>query len=105
MLQINVDIDNPGLHSFPVCSEHYQAVEHLLVCAMCKRRLARNHIHYLGSETIELNAALNAEGIAVKLVDKPAVCKLCRYFSTIYLKSPDEQSEETIDFIKRYKER
>lgn len=104
-LQINIDLDNPGLHSIPICDEHYSALEHLMVCAMCKRRLARNHIHYLGPECSDLNVALNAEGIPVKLVDKPVVCKLCRYFATLILKEPSERPENAHHFFKEYKKR
>lgn len=60
--QINIDLDNPGLHSIPICDEHFTALEHLMICAMCKRRLARNHIHYLGPEVKELNEALKDDG-------------------------------------------
>lgn len=76
-----------------------------MICAMCKRRLARNHIHYLGPECNELNIALNAEGIPVKLVDKPVVCKLCRDFATLILKETSERPENTNNFFKEYKKR
>lgn len=99
-------MDNPGLHSIPVCAEHYRAVEPLMVCALCKRRLARNHIHYLGSECDMLNTALQKEGIPVTLTDKPIVCKLCRYFSSLLLKPPlaDRQSQ-TAEFFKQYRKK
>ncbi|GLV35255.1 enhanced adult sensory threshold [Carabus blaptoides fortunei] len=102
---INIDLDNPGLHSIPICSEHYAAVEHLMVCALCKRRLARNHIHYLGFEWNNLNVALEKEGIPVKLTDKPVVCKLCRYFSTLLLKPAGEIKGNPASFFKEYKKR
>lgn len=104
--QINIDLDNPGLHSIPVCAEHYGAVEHLMVCAICKRRLARNHIHYLGNECDMLNAALQKEGIPVTLNDKPVVCKLCRYFASLLLKPPPSESQSnTAEFFRSYKKR
>lgn len=102
---INIDLENPGLHSIPICSEHYLAVEHLMVCAMCKRKLARNHVHYLGSELTELSAALCEEGIPVKLIDRPVVCKLCRYFASLVMKPIEERSENTIEFFTEYKKR
>ncbi|KAK4887113.1 hypothetical protein RN001_003384 [Aquatica leii] len=102
---INIDLENPGLHSIPICTEHYTAVEHLMVCAVCKRKLARNHIHYLGPEMNELNTALNEEGIPVKLIDKPVVCKLCRYFSSLVMKPIEERPENTSEFFKEYKTR
>lgn len=99
-------LDNPSLHSIPVCAEHYAAVEHLMVCAICKRRLARNHIHYLGSECEMLNTALQKEGIPVTLNDKPVVCKLCRYFASLLLKPPPLESQSnTAEFFRQYKKR
>ncbi|XP_018572639.1 uncharacterized protein LOC108912008 isoform X2 [Anoplophora glabripennis] len=102
---INIDLDNPGLHSIPICDEHYSALEHLMICAMCKRRLARNHIHYLGPETGDLNNALKDEGIPLMLTDKPVVCKLCKCFASIILKDPEERPENSTNFFKEYKRR
>ncbi|CAH0560024.1 unnamed protein product [Brassicogethes aeneus] len=102
---INIDLDNPGLHSIPICDEHYSALEHLMVCAMCKRRLARNHIHYLGPESANLNNALNTEGIPLSLCEKPVVCKLCKCFAAVILKEPDDRPENSMNFFKEYKKR
>ncbi|XP_057650990.1 uncharacterized protein LOC130890741 isoform X1 [Diorhabda carinulata] len=102
---INLDLDNPGLHSIPICEEHYAALEHLMICAMCKRRLARNHIHYLGPETTELNNALASNGIPLKLSDKPVVCKLCKCFASIILKDPTDRLETSVKFFVEYKKR
>lgn len=102
---INIDLDNPGLHSIPICDEHFTALEHLMICAMCKRRLARNHIHYLGPEVLELNEALKDEGIPLNLSDKPVVCRLCRCFASIILKDPEERAENSVNFFKEYKKR
>ncbi|XP_076251091.1 enhanced adult sensory threshold isoform X2 [Rhynchophorus ferrugineus] len=102
---INIDLDNPGLHSIPICDEHFAALEHLMVCAMCKRRLARNHIHYLGPEVKDLNVALKDEGICICLTDKPVVCKLCKCFASIILKDPDERAENSVNFFMEYKKR
>ncbi|KAJ8938586.1 hypothetical protein NQ318_013640 [Aromia moschata] len=95
----------PASHSIPICDEHYSALEHLMVCAMCKRRLARNHIHYLGPETNDLNNALNDEGIPLMLTDKPVVCKLCKCFASIILKDPEERPENSANFFREYKRR
>ncbi|XP_072383489.1 uncharacterized protein east isoform X2 [Diabrotica undecimpunctata] len=103
---INIDLDNPGLHSIPICDQHYAALEHLMICAMCKRRLARNHVQYLGPETTELNRVLNENGIPLKLNDKPVVlCKLCKCFATIILKNPGERLETSVNFLNEYKKR
>lgn len=72
---------------------------------MCKRRLARNHIHYLGPETNELNDALMKEGIPISLTDKPVVCKLCKCFASVILKNDDERTENSINFFNEYKRR
>lgn len=98
-------MDNPGLHSIPICDEHYSALEYLMVCAMCKRRLAKNHVHYLGPESVDLNQALAEEGIPLSLTDKPVVCKLCKYFVAIILKNPDERPENSSTFFVEYKKR
>ncbi|XP_022905628.1 uncharacterized protein [Onthophagus taurus] len=100
---INIDLDNPGLHSIPICDEHYTALEHLMTCAMCKRKLAKNHIHYLGQELTELNEKLNAINIPVKLEDKPVVCKLCKYYATLTLSNEEDPSTEK--FFKEYTRR
>lgn len=76
-----------------------------MVCAMCKRTLAKNHIHYLGTETNDLNNILNDMGIPVKLSDKPVVCKLCRYFANILFKPPEERPENSTNFFSEYKKR
>ncbi|XP_060530364.1 uncharacterized protein LOC132704402 isoform X2 [Cylas formicarius] len=102
---INIDLDNPGLHSIPICDEHYNSLEHLMVCAMCKRRLARNHIHYLGPEVKDLNSALNDEGIPLTLCDKPVVCKLCKCFASVILKDPEERPDNSASFFEDYKKR
>lgn len=104
-MQINIDLDNPGLHSIPICDEHYSALEHLMLCAMCKRRLAKNHIHYIGPETADLNELLTAEGIPIKLSDKPVVCKFCKCFASILLKDTDDRPENSINFFREYKKR
>lgn len=98
-------MDNPGLHSIPICDEHYSALEHLMICSMCKRRLARNHIHYLGPETNALNSSLMTEGIPITLTDKPVVCKLCKCFASIILKDAEERSENSVNFFNEYKRR
>lgn len=103
--QVNIDLNNLGLHSIPICHEHYSALEHLMVCSMCKRRLAKNHIHYLGPEVEDLNNALAEERIPLRLGDKPVVCKLCRCFATVILKNPEDRPETSTTFFLEYKKR
>lgn len=103
--QVNIDLDNPGLHSIPLCDDHYSLVEILMVCSMCKRRLAPNHIHYMGPETTELNKILNDMNIPVSLNDSLAVCKCCKLFATLALRLPEERSRNDGCFFDQYKRR
>ncbi|KAF2881331.1 hypothetical protein ILUMI_24847 [Ignelater luminosus] len=102
---VNIDLNNPGLHSIPLCDQHYAAVDVLMVCSMCKRKLARNHIYYLGSEINDVTKALNEERIPVKLEDKPIVCKFCRIFSSIVLKSEEERVGIENEFFTKYRKK
>ncbi|GJQ64953.1 hypothetical protein Trydic_g7120 [Trypoxylus dichotomus] len=102
---ININLDNPGLHLVPICEEHFNVLEHLMTCAMCKRKLARNHIHYLGPEAGELNEKLNGIGIPVKFNDKPVICKFCKYFATLLLTDEEERPENSSEFYKEYTKR
>jgi hypothetical protein len=48
--RIDLDIDTaqgPRGHLLAICESHYDAISHLMVCAMCKRRLQKNHIFYI----------------------------------------------------------
>lgn len=72
---------------------------------MCKRKLARNHIHYLGPEAADLNEKLNGIGIPVKFNDKPVICKFCKYFATLMLTNEDERPENSAVFYKDYTKR
>ncbi|XP_045480002.1 uncharacterized protein LOC123684682 isoform X2 [Harmonia axyridis] len=105
MQTVNIDLNNLGLHSIPICNEHYSALEHLMICSMCKRRLAKNHIHYLGPEVDDLNNAMEEERIPLKLSEKPVVCKLCRCFATVILKNPEDRPENSMHFFEEYKKR
>ena len=45
VFHINMDPNSNGTVS--ICDKHYEAISHLMICAMCKRRLPRNHIFYI----------------------------------------------------------
>lgn len=48
VFQINLDSQpNNNIANVSICEKHYAALSHLMVCAMCKRRLPRNHIFYI----------------------------------------------------------
>lgn len=76
-----------------------------MVCSMCKRKLARNHIYYLGSEIDDVTKALNEERIPVKLEDKPIVCKFCRIFASIILKLEEERVGVENEFFTKYRKK
>lgn len=44
----HVDMDlQPTNANVSICEEHFSALSHIMVCAMCKRKLPRNHIFYI----------------------------------------------------------
>lgn len=47
IIEINEDIINNVVNFVPICDTHYQLINHLMVCAMCKRKLPKNHIFYI----------------------------------------------------------
>ncbi|XP_066593622.1 microtubule-associated protein futsch isoform X2 [Prorops nasuta] len=109
-LQIHIDIDwESSQHtSMSFCVSHYSQIERFLTCALCTRRLARNHTHQLAStETDELNDRLNQQGIPVLLAAGTFVCKLCRYFTQLQLKYKDVEnmSVNHKSFFKSYRKR
>nr|CAH7745517.1 unnamed protein product [Callosobruchus chinensis] len=108
--EMNIDLDNPGLHSIPICTEHHARLEHLMVCAMCKRRLARNHAHRVPtSESRTLAEALEKAEVPIQLSERPVICKLCKCFGNMAVKRlqegdiDDDAGEE--EFFVGYKRR
>ncbi|XP_055635292.1 uncharacterized protein LOC129775075 [Toxorhynchites rutilus septentrionalis] len=89
----------------PICDGHYELISHLMVCAMCKRRLPKNHIYYIVNEIPQLERLIQEQGIAMKLGNSTlVVCKLCRYYANLLLKPPDAKSQKA-QFIKNYNRR
>lgn len=44
----HIDMDlQPTNANVSICEEHFSALSHIMVCAMCKRKLPRNHIFYI----------------------------------------------------------
>lgn len=45
----HINLESAGITSgsIYICENHYEAISHLMVCAVCKRKLAKNHIFYL----------------------------------------------------------
>lgn len=52
IIEINDDIVNNVVNFVPICDTHYQLINHLMVCAMCKRKLPKNHIFYIAQVSI-----------------------------------------------------
>lgn len=46
IFQIDMDVQ-PTNANVSICEEHFSALSHIMVCAMCKRKLPRNHIFYI----------------------------------------------------------
>jgi hypothetical protein len=45
---LNADLDlGSDAPSVSFCEEHFSALSHIMICAMCKRKLPRNHIFYI----------------------------------------------------------
>jgi hypothetical protein len=46
---LDIDIENVGnsTGTVAICELHYEAISHLMICAVCKRKLAKNHIFYI----------------------------------------------------------
>ena len=87
LLQVDIDWDSSQNTTMSFCVNHYEKIGHFLTCALCKRRLARQHTHQLSiAEIDELNHKLSQQGIPVLLAAGTFVCKLCRYFAQLQLK-------------------
>ena len=106
--QVDIDWESSQHTSMSFCVGHYSKIERFLACALCKRRLARNHTHQLTNvETDELNQLLGQQGIPVILAASTFVCKLCRYFTQLQLKYKDVENMNTNhkSFFKSYRKR
>ncbi|KAG7207169.1 hypothetical protein KM043_008858 [Ampulex compressa] len=106
--QVDIDWESSQHTSMSFCVGHYSKIERFLTCALCKRRLARNHTHQLANaETDELNHLLGQQRIPVLLAAGTFVCKLCRYFTQLQLKYKDVENMNTNhrSFFKSYRKR
>ncbi|XP_065092934.1 uncharacterized protein east isoform X2 [Ochlerotatus camptorhynchus] len=105
ILEINLEQTNAVSNLIPLCDGHYELISHLMICAMCKRRLPKNHIYYIVNEIPQLERLIQEQGIAMKLGNSTlVVCKLCRYYANLLLKPPDAKSQKA-QFIKNYNRR
>lgn len=44
---LNLNLDGHAVGTLSICDVHYDVISHLMVCALCKRKLMRNHIYYV----------------------------------------------------------
>ncbi|XP_046823378.1 putative uncharacterized protein DDB_G0282133 [Vespa crabro] len=106
--QVDIDWESSQHTSMSFCVIHYGKIERFLTCALCNRRLARNHTHQLSNaETIELNQRLSQQAIPVSLAAGTFVCKLCRYFTQLQIKykDPENMNMNHRSFFKSYRKR
>jgi hypothetical protein len=69
-IQIDLDISataTPRGHLLPICETHYETVSHLMVCAMCKRRLPKNHVFYI--HQVNMGGVIDGEKLVFLTVD------------------------------------
>ncbi|XP_053951189.1 serine-rich adhesin for platelets [Anastrepha ludens] len=88
-----------------LCQNHYGTVMQCTGCVLCKRRLGKNHMYHITSDTDRLEKALTKMGIPVKLGIGTAVCKLCRYFANLLMKPPETNKEQKDEFVRNYRKR
>ena len=63
----HIDMDvQPTNANVSICEEHFSALSHIMVCAMCKRKLPRNHIFYINQVRALTNIAIER----LKLTEK-----------------------------------
>ncbi|OWR50819.1 hypothetical protein KGM_210002 [Danaus plexippus plexippus] len=83
-LHLQLEVDYPGLHTIPLCSEHHRALAPLMACALCTRRLTKHHaLHFIHHGFTDLNPLLSALNIPVQFTERPVLCQVCRYYCTL----------------------
>ncbi|XP_011867805.1 PREDICTED: uncharacterized protein LOC105561979 isoform X2 [Vollenhovia emeryi] len=106
--QVDIDWDSSQHTTMSFCVNHYGKVGRFLTCALCKRRLTRQHTYPLtNAEIDDLNHLLDRQGIPVLLAVGTFVCKLCRYFAQLQLKYRDieNMSMSHRSYCKSYRKR
>lgn len=101
---LNFDMPS-GTNCIWLCQAHYDTVIQCSGCVLCKRRLGKNHMYHITSDTDRLEKALSEMGIPVQLGIGTAVCKLCRYFANLLMKPPDSSKSQKAEFVKNYRKR
>lgn len=47
IIHVNIESNNDNKGMVPICDKHYDCINHLLICSLCKQKLSRNHIFYI----------------------------------------------------------
>lgn len=53
---LNLNLEGLAVGTLSICDMHYDVISHLMVCALCKRKLMRNHIYYVSQVWQVINA-------------------------------------------------
>lgn len=101
---LNFDMSATGTYLY-ICDKHYEAVIQSSGCVLCKRRLGKNNMYHITTDTDRLEKALADMGIPVIMGQGTAVCKLCRYFANLLMKPPEHGRVQKIEFVKNYRKR
>ncbi|XP_068630991.1 uncharacterized protein east isoform X2 [Battus philenor] len=81
---LKLECDYPGLHTIPLCGEHYRALAPLMACVLCRRRITKHHnVHFIHHGYLELNPLLRVAGVPVQFSERPVLCKMCRNYCTL----------------------
>lgn len=111
IFKVDIDWESTQHSTLGFCINHYERIGRFLMCALCKRRLAKAQTYVvpnsLLAEINELNQLLSYQGIPVTMVTGTFVCKLCRYFMMQHLKYKDTEKMNVNhkSFCKRYRKR
>ncbi|XP_028037163.1 uncharacterized protein LOC114248202 isoform X3 [Bombyx mandarina] len=89
---LKLKCDYPGLHTIPLCGEHHRALAPLMACALCRRRITKHHnVHFIHHGFQELNPILRESGIPVQFLERPLLCKACRYYCSLLQRPAHDQ--------------
>ncbi|XP_055923211.1 uncharacterized protein LOC129953778 [Eupeodes corollae] len=102
---LNFDMSTATGTYLYICDKHYEAVAQSSGCVLCKRRLGKNNMYHITTDTDRLEKALADMGIPVTMGQCTAVCKLCRYFANLLMKPPEHGKIQKIEFVKNYRKR
>ncbi|XP_050685714.1 uncharacterized protein LOC126980169 isoform X2 [Leptidea sinapis] len=93
--------DYPGLHTIPLCADHYRTLSPLMACVLCRRRLTKHHnLHFIHHGFTELNPLLKEAGVPVEFTSRPVLCKMCRYYCTL-LQRPDHDRPRATNYRRK----